>query len=212
MITTDGNKINVFSLMNDFIDVTFEIKGGKKKFDKAYKILENAVEDWFDEENEDTCYGDYFQHILDEAGIKYVATYNDRSEDYDSTLVIMNVSIFQKKNNFGCHTTDDAEIEACKHFKDYKKVYSGDVMCELKVMDSSICVEEFVYISEAETIFDMFQHGISKNIPKNYKGRSISPGDIIGIKYVFELNTRYYYCMGTGFYLYNTCESRYLEF
>ena len=53
MITTEGNKINVFSLMNDFIDVTFEIKGGKKKFDKACKILENAVDDWFDEENED---------------------------------------------------------------------------------------------------------------------------------------------------------------
>lgn len=207
MITTEGNKINVFSLMNDFIDVTFEIKGGKKKFDKACKILENAVEDWFDEENEDTCYGDYFQHILDEAGIKYVATYNDRSEDYDSTLVIMNVSIFQKENNFGCHTADDAEIEACNHFKDYKKVYDGYVMCELKEMDPSICAEE-----EAETIFNMFQHGISKNIPKNYKGRSISPGDIIGIKYKSELNTRYYYCMGTGFYPYNTCESRYLEF
>lgn len=207
MITTEGNKINVFSLMNDFIDVTFEIKGGKKKFDKACKILENAVEDWFDEENEDTCYGDYFQHILDEAGIKYVATYNDRSEDYDSTLVIMNVSIFQKENNFGCHTADDAEIEACNHFKDYKKVYNGYVMCELKEMDPSICTEE-----EAETIFNMFQHGISKNIPKNYKGRSISPGDIIGIKYKFELNTRYYYCMGTGFYPYDTCESRYLEF
>lgn len=206
MITTEGNKINVFSLMNDFIDVTFEIKGGKKKFDKACKILENAVEDWFDEENEDTCYGDYFQHILDEAGIKYVATYNDRSEDYDSTLVIMNVSIFQKENNFGCHTADDAEIEACNHFKDYKKVYNGYVMCELKEMDPSICTEE------AETIFNMFQHGISKNIPKNYKGRSISPGDIIGIEYKSELNTRYYYCMGTGFYPYNTCESRYLEF
>lgn len=212
IITTEGNKINVFSLMNDFIDVTFEIKGGKKKFDKAYKILENAVEDWFDEENEDTCYGDYFQHILDEAGIKYVATYNDRSEDYDSTLVIMNVSIFQKKNNFGCHTACDAYIEAYNHFKDYKKVYDGYVMCELKEMDTPICVEEFVYISEAETIFDMFQHGISKNIPKNYKGRSISPGDIIGINYKFEPNTRYYYCMGTGFYPYNTCESRYLEF
>ena len=212
MITTEGNKINVFSLMNDFIDVTFEIKGGKKKFDKACKILENAVEDWFDEENEDTCYGDYFQHILDEAGIKYTATYNDRSEDYDSTLVIMNVSIFQKKNNFGCHTADDAEIEACNHFKDYKKVYNGYVMCELKEMDPSICVEEFVYIPEAEFIFNMFQHGISKNIPKDYKGRSISPGDIIGIKNKFELNTRYYYCMGTGFYPYNTCESRYLGF
>ncbi len=206
MITTEGNKINVFSLMNDFIDVTFEIKGGKKKFDKACKILENAVEDWFDEENEDTCYGDYFQHILDEAGIKYVATYNDRSEDYDSTLVIMNVSIFQKENNFGCHTADDAEIEACNHFKDYKKVYNGYVMCELKEMDPSICTEE------AETIFNMFQHGISKNIPKNYKWRSISPGDIIGIKYKFELNTRYYYCMGTGFYPYDPYRSRYLEF
>ena len=215
MITTEGNKINVFSLMNDFIDVTFEIKGGKRKFNKACKILENAVEDWFDEENEDavdTCYGDYFQHILDEAGIKYVATYNDRSEDYDSTLVIMNVSIFQKENNFGYHTAGDAEIEACNHFKDYKKVYDGYVMCELKEMDPSICVEEFVYISEAETIFDMFQRGISKNIPKNYKGRSISPGDIIGINYKSELNTRYYDCMGTGFYPYDPYRSRYLEF
>lgn len=217
MITTEGNKINVFSLMNDFIDVTFEIKGGKKKFDKAYKILENAVEDWFDEENEDaadTCYGDYFQHILDEAGIKYTATYNDRPEEDDSTLVIMNVSIFQKKNNFGCHTADDAKIEARNHFKDYKKVYNGDVMYELKEINlsTSICVEEFVYIPEAEFIFNMFQHGISKNIPKDYKGRSISPGDIIGIKYKFELNTRYYYCTSTGFYLCDPYRIRYLGF
>ena len=214
MITTEGNKINVFSLMNDFIDVTFEIKGGKKKFDKACKILENAVEDWFDEENEDTCYGDYFQHILDKGGIKYTITYNNRSEDDDSTLVSMNISIFQKENNFGCHTAGEADFEAYNHLKDYKKVYNGDVMCKLKEINlsTSICVEEFVYIPEAEFIFNMFQHGISKNIPKDYKGRSISPGDIIGIKYKYELNTRYYYCMGTGFYPYDPCRTRYLEF
>ncbi len=213
MITTEGNKINVFSLMNDFIDVTFEIKGGKRKFNKACKILENAVEDWFDDENKDavdTCYGDYLQHILDEAGIKYTATYNDRSEDDDSTTAIMTVSIFQKKDNFGCHTTDDAENEAWDHFKDYEKVYNGDVICELKEMDESLCVEEFVYIPEAEAIFNMFQHGVSQNIPKDYKGRSITPGDIIGIKRKFELNTRYYYCMGTGFHPYDTYRSRYL--
>ena len=52
-------------------------------------------------------------------------------------------------------------------------------MYELKETDPSICIEEFVYIPEAEFIFNMFQHGISKNIPKDYKGRSISPGDII---------------------------------
>lgn len=126
----------------------------------------------------------------------------------------MNVSIFQKENNFGYHTAGDAEIEACNHFKDYKKVYNGDVMYELKEINlsTSICVEEFVYIPEAEFIFNMFQHGISKNIPKNYKGRSISPGDIIGIKYKFELNAKYYYCMGTGFYPYDPYRSRYLEF
>ena len=126
----------------------------------------------------------------------------------------MNVSIFQKENNLGYHTPGDAEIEACNHFKDYKKVYNGDVMCKLKEINlsTSICVEEFVYIPEAEFIFNMFQHRISKNIPKDYKGRSISPGDIIGIKCKYELNTRYYYCMSTGFYPYNTCESRYLGF
>lgn len=86
MITTEGNKINVFSLMNDFIDITFEIKGGKKKFDKACKILENAVEDWFDDENEDavvvaTCYGDYFEFLLDNAGIDYKSTYNNKESE-----------------------------------------------------------------------------------------------------------------------------------
>lgn len=39
MITTEGNKINVFSLMNDFIDVTFEIKGGKRNLIKLVKYL-----------------------------------------------------------------------------------------------------------------------------------------------------------------------------
>ena len=53
MISTKGNEINVFSCTNDFIDVTFIIEGGKEKFDKAYEVLEDAVDDWFDDENEE---------------------------------------------------------------------------------------------------------------------------------------------------------------
>ena len=205
MISTNGNTINVFSLMNDFIDVTFEIEGGEEKFNKAYKILENAVEDWFDEDNEDaidTCYGDYFQHILDKEGIDYTVTYNNRkSEDNDN---LMKVTIFQKKNrDLGLHTIESAEIEALHCFRDYEKVYEGDIVCELQEKDERFCIEEFAYYAEPETVFSIFQHDISETIPKDYKGRSISPGDIIGIRYEFELNTRYYYCMGNGFYWYN---------
>jgi len=207
MISTNGNTINVFSLMNDFIDVTFEIEGGEEKFNKACKILENAVEDWFDDDNEDaidTCYGDYFQHILDQAGIYYNTIYHDKRGEN------MKIKIFQKKDSdLGFHNRVDADREAEELFIQYRKVYEGDMIFELELNDSS--VEEFIYNPEAEFVFKTFQHGISENIPKDYKGRSLSSGDIVGIQFDNEIEMKYYYCMSIGFYEYESIKTRYLS-
>lgn len=122
----------------------------------------------------------------------------------------MKIKIFQKKNmDLGFHNKRDAERESEELFMQYKKVYEGDLIFEIETND--IPVENFEYKPEAEFIFKTFQHGISENIPEDYKGRSLSSGDIVGIQFDNELEMRYYYCMSIGFYEYKSIKTRYLN-
>lgn len=207
MITAKDNEINVFSCTNDFIDVTFIIEGGKEKFSKACEVLEDAVDDWFDDDNEDaigTCYGDYFQFLLDREDIHYTTIFHDKRGQN------MKIKIFQKKDpDLGFHNKSDADREAEELFMQYKNVYEGNMIFELET--NNIPVEDFIYKPEAEFIFNTFQHGISENIPKDYKGRSLSSGDIVGIQFDNEVEMRYYYCMSIGFYEYKSIKTRYLN-
>lgn len=82
----------------------------------------------------------------------------------------MKIKIFQKKNmDLGFHNKRNAERESEELFMQYKKVYEGDLIFEIETND--IPVENFEYKPEAEFIFKTFQHGISENIPEDYKGR-----------------------------------------
>ena len=87
MIEVKGNEVTVNSELNDFIDVTFIINGGDEEVLKASKALECAVENWFDDEDaEDMCYGDYFELLLDRAGVKdFETVYNYKEESEDNT-------------------------------------------------------------------------------------------------------------------------------
>ena len=92
MIEVRRNEVTVNSELNDFIDVTFIINGGDEEVLKASKALEDAVENWFDDEDaEDMCYGDYFELLLNRAGVKDFETvynYEDEESEDDEEYVI----------------------------------------------------------------------------------------------------------------------------
>ncbi|WP_295356855.1 hypothetical protein [uncultured Succiniclasticum sp.] len=73
--------INVYSDMNDWMDVTFTVDD-KDRAD-AVQTLRKAYDDWFEPvpEAECECYGDWLEAAMKEAGIEYEVSYADSDSD-----------------------------------------------------------------------------------------------------------------------------------
>ena len=79
----DARRINVSSPTNAFMSVTFVVSS--KDYEKSCRILKNAWDEFWDDENTDACFGEFLESFLVSAGIKFSSLYVE-CDEFDEPL------------------------------------------------------------------------------------------------------------------------------
>lgn len=98
--------------------------------------------------------------------------------------------IYQTNAAYRFESWDNAKNKF--NFNDYIKIYSGELLDEVKYRGCIIIINE----KDSEVLKNLYEQ-FTANIPKDYLGRPMSVSDIIEIVRVD--GSHYYYCDRIGF-------------